>query len=90
MPVVVAVSGGAHGLLEGNASKGIRRDCSFGRRWKCNLVLQFVNALIAPPIGFELLILCNCIPVRNSMLALTLRAFLFWSLGSDLCDLTLN
>ena len=37
---------------------------SFRRKWKCNLVLQFVIVLIAPLIGFELLIL-SFYPCQN-------------------------
>jgi hypothetical protein len=41
---------------------------------KINLVPQLLIGSIAPSIGFKLLILCDCVPVKNSMLALNLRA----------------
>ena len=48
-------------------------DCGEGE--KINLVPQFLIYSIAPIIGFKLFILFNCIPIKNSMLALNLRAF---------------
>ena len=76
---------GSGGLSAGSAVK------TWGLQWcNCNLVLHFINVLIASPVGFKFVILCNFIPIRNSMLALTLRAFLFWSFISNLCDLTFN
>ena len=45
-----------------------------GRRW-CPKFKVVGDGLIAPLIGFKLLILCDCITVKKSMLALNLRAF---------------
>ena len=61
-------------LVDMRVDKGSGRLLFLEGNEKCKLVLQFVIALIAPPIDLELLILCNCTHVRNSMLALNVRA----------------
>ena len=65
--VGVQIKATAGCLLEGNA--------------KCDLVLRFVIVLIAPPIGFEFVTLCNCIPVIISTATFALHAFFILVLG---------
>ena len=50
-----------------------------GGREKYNLVPHFIFVSIAPPISFKLLILCDSVHAKNSMLTLNLRAFFYFS-----------
>ena len=77
-----ACNGGVSGICCSRTIVLDRVEVQFG--------LSICNYSNCTPIGFKLVILCNCIPVRISTATLALCAFFILVLDSDLCDLTLN